>query len=203
MSHISTKSTVKKITIDDPEVELKRIKDFVNIKFQEGGYSDSPWRKFDYDKWSTWFCYERNQEILAAMRVIEKKPWNLIPLEFAVIRDENEISPQKRYAVIEENVADWNAVAFSSTLEGWEAAKITFRAVAKHCVEMGYDIVYGMYPSDLKSIKMFYRKSGAVDSFRYFEQVYFPGFYLNGKQCFLNVIELEKETLQKIASKAT
>lgn len=111
--------------------------------------------------------------------------------------------PYRRYAVIEENVADWNSVAFVSTHEGWRAARETFRAVAKFCIEQDYSVVYGMYPLLLKSIGLFYKKSGAVDSHRYFDRVFYPGFYLKGQPCILNAIELEKETLQKIASKTS
>lgn len=202
MSHAATKHIVKKITINDSEAELNRVKEFIIKKFQEGGYVDSDWRKFNYDEWSTWFYYENDLEILAAMRLVEKKPNNVIPLEFALIRENNEKSILRRYAVIEDNVADWNAVAFTTTNEGWVAAKRTFRAVAKHCVEKGYNKVYGMYPVSLRSIKLFYKKSGAIDSPRYKEQVYFHDFYLNNELCYLKVIELEKVTLQKIASKA-
>ncbi|AXR66142.1 LBL_2463 family protein [Leptospira mayottensis] len=203
MSHIITKPSVKIITANDSLSELTRVKEYVTEKFKEAGYSDSPWRRFNYDEWSTWFYYENNGEILAVMRLVEKKPWNIVPLEFAVIYDEKEVVPQRRYAVIEDNVADWNAVAFETTLEGWVAAKRTFRTVARYCVEKGYNIVYGMYPVSLKSIRMFYKKSGAVDSLRFFDRVYFPGFYLKGELCYLNVIELEKETLQEIASKSS
>ncbi|AJR13508.1 hypothetical protein LIL_10906 [Leptospira interrogans serovar Linhai str. 56609] len=203
MSIKLSESPVKLVSGNESERELNRIKDFVNKIYDSAGYSKTPWRGFNYDEWSTWFYYEQDGEILAVMRIVEKKPWNLIPLELALIVDEEKKYPYRRYAVIEEKVADWNSVAFVSTHEGWRAAKKTFRAVAKFCIDQDYSIVYGMYPLALKSIGLFYKKSGAVDSHRYFDRVFYPGFSLKGKPCILNVIELEKETLQKIASKAS
>lgn len=44
-------------------------------------------------------------------------------------------NPQKRYVVLEENVADWNNVAFLRTVMGGKAATINFKMVIKHCLE--------------------------------------------------------------------
>lgn len=178
---------------------LKKIKDFVLNKFLEANYSISPWKDRNYDPWSTWFWVEENDKILSAMRIVEKVPENCIPLEIAVIYGTK--NPVLRYAVLEKNVADWNAVAFERTRTGWYAAKKTFRTVAKHCVEKGYEVVYGMYNPKLKGIEKLYLSEGAVFSKRYSNMVYFPGFNLNGDLSTFRVIELKNVSLQNIASK--
>ncbi|PJZ51645.1 hypothetical protein CH380_19430 [Leptospira adleri] len=187
-----------KIVSGDSE-DIPRIKAFVNRIFSEAGYSSSRWKNIDYDDWSTWFFAEEEGRILSAMRVVEKQPENFLPLEVAVL--DKTLEKPIRYAVLSENVADWNAVAFELSRTGWMAAKKTFRTVAKHCYEKGYDVVYGMYNPNLKGIEKLYLSEGAVHSERYPDLLYFPGFYLNGKLSKFHVIELEKECLQKIASK--
>lgn len=181
------------------ECDLQRIKEFVEKKYSEARYSNSRWKNQNYDPWSTWFWVEKKGKILSAMRIVEKVPENCIPLEIAVIYGTK--SQTLRYAVLEENVADWNAVAFELSRTGWYAAKKTFRTVAKYCADKGYDIVYGLYNPILRGIEKLYLSEGAVFSERYPGPVYFPGFYLNGELSKFHVIELEKETLQNIASK--
>ncbi|EMJ92696.1 LBL_2463 family protein [Leptospira alstonii] len=201
MSILLLNKSIKMISGYESREELSRIKEFLRFSYANAGYSDTPWRAFNYDEWAHWFYFEKNNEILSVMRIIEKKPYNVIPIENAVIYNEKEKIPLRRYAVIEENVADWNSLAFVHSLEGWRAARETFKAVAKFCIEKDFSIVYGMYPINLKSVGLFYKKFGAFESHRYYEKIYYPGLYLKGELCICSVIELEKETLQKIASK--
>ncbi|WP_425529216.1 LBL_2463 family protein [Leptospira stimsonii] len=199
------KIVVKMIFGTEHPAELKRVKSFVTKIYREAGYSDSEWKNINYDPWSTWFYVDDFGEILAAMRIIEKKPNNFIPLEVACIYDEKTYKkkgiPKRRYAVIEKNVADWNAVAFQLSQLGWRTVKILFRTVAKYCAEKGYRKVYGMYNPTLKGIEKLYLKEGSVLSKKYPGPVFFPGFNLLNEQSTFQVIELGKETLQKIASK--
>ncbi|EMJ92766.1 LBL_2463 family protein [Leptospira alstonii] len=198
MSQTLEQTEVKKIVgLEAPE-ELERVKSFVSKVYQNAGYSHSPWKSINYDPWSTWFYAEGQDGLLAAMRIVEKFPWNFIPLEVAIV---HRSEPKMRYAVIEENVADWSAVAFQQTREAWKEAKRISGEVAKHCIEKGYEIIYGMYPLELVGIKNVYLNEGAVASEKYVGPMYFPDFYLRGKTCLLNVIELEKPALQKLASK--
>ncbi|MGQ2802133.1 LBL_2463 family protein [Leptospira santarosai] len=200
MSHVLEQIEVKKIIGVDAPVDLKKVKSFVSKIYEDAGYSNSPWKNIDhYDLWSTWFYVEENGLILSAMRITEKKPFNFIPLEVALFK--NEQFPPKRYAVIEENVADWNGVAFVQNVKGAKAAKANFLAVADHCVKKGYNIVYGMYNPKLLGIERIYLREGAVLSARYPGPMYFPALYWNGEIPWFEVIETEKETLQKIASK--
>ncbi|EMO61334.1 hypothetical protein LEP1GSC133_0761 [Leptospira borgpetersenii serovar Pomona str. 200901868] len=182
----------------DPGRELARIKDFLRRSFDNAGYSDTPWRAFNYDEWSTWFYFEKESEILSVMRIVEKKPYNIIPLENAVIYNEAEKFPHRRYAVIEEKVADWNSLAFVHTYDGWRAARETFKAVAKFCVQKQFSIIYGMYPRALKSIGLFYKKFGAHLSHRFYEDVYYPGLYLKGELCVCSVVEIEKKLYKRL-----
>ncbi|TGK39191.1 hypothetical protein EHQ12_00600 [Leptospira gomenensis] len=199
MSQIIEKLAVQKISgLESPHL-LQKIKDFVSKIYTDAGYTDSPWKNVNYDPWSTWFYVEGEEGILAAMRITEKFPWNFIPLEAALIQGSE--FPPKRYAVIEENVADWNSVAFTRSANGGKAAKVTFIETAKHCVLKGYDMVYGMYNPKLTGIERIYFREGALESVRYPGPMYFPGFYLNGELSWLQVVEIGKECLQKIASK--
>lgn len=94
--------------------KLSHVKEFIGKVFASKGYNKSPYASVDLDPWSIWF-YVTNfstGEILSAMRIVEKKPNNFIPIEMGVIYGSQ---PQKRYVVIEKNVADWNSVAFLRT----------------------------------------------------------------------------------------
>ncbi|WP_078124976.1 LBL_2463 family protein [Leptospira alexanderi] len=199
MSYNLEKIEIKKVVGSEAPEELRKVKAFVSKIYQDAGYSNSPWRNINYDPWSTWFYTEGRNGLTAAMRIVEKLPWNFIPLEVALLHDKSR--PKKRYAVIEENVADWNAVAFQNSKEGLRDGKRISAEVAKHCIEKGYNVVYGMYPLVLTGIWNIYRNVGAVISQKYLGPVFFPDFYLKGEICLLNVIELQKPTLQKFASK--
>ncbi|EMO28355.1 hypothetical protein LEP1GSC170_2391 [Leptospira interrogans serovar Bataviae str. HAI135] len=142
---------------------------------------------------------EENGQILSAMRITEKKPFNFIPLEVALFKDEQ--FPPKRYAVLEENVADWNSVAFIQNVKGAKAAKANFIAVAEHCITKEYNTIYGMYNPKLSGIERIYLREGAEISVKYPGPMYFPGLYLKGEIPWFEVIEIRKESLQKIASK--
>ncbi|WP_061224913.1 LBL_2463 family protein [Leptospira weilii] len=207
MSQITTKTyprakekiRVKTIAgLESPE-ELKRVKDFVSKIYTESGYSHSSWKNINYDPWSTWFYAEEENtdEILAAMRIIEKKPDNVIPLEVAVVWGQPLL---KQYKVIEDNVADWNSVSFLPTSKSGRACAILFKSVAKHCLEKNYSIVYGMYNPESKGIERIYFRAGVTHSQKYPDLMYFPGFYLKGEFCQFRIIEIKKESLQEIAS---
>ncbi|UOG39118.1 hypothetical protein MAL08_07535 [Leptospira noguchii] len=197
MSYLLEQIKVKKLIGLSEQEELNKIKSFVSKIYEDAGYSNSPWKNIDhYDLWSTWFYVEENGQILSAMRVTEKKPFNFIPLEVALFK--NEQFPPKRYAVLEENVADWNSVAFIQNVKG---AKANFIAVAEHCITKEYNTVYGMYNPKLSGIERIYLREGAVLSVRYPGPMYFPGLYLKGEIPWFEVIEIRKESLQKIASK--
>ncbi|MDV6237332.1 hypothetical protein CH379_016995 [Leptospira ellisii] len=199
MSQTIERLAVKKISgLESPDL-LQKIKDFISKIYSDAGYTDSPWKNVNYDLWSTWFYVEEEEGILAAMRITEKFPWNFIPLEVALIQGND--FPPKRYGVIEENVADWNSVAFIKSAKGGKAAKLTFIETARYCVTKGYDMVYGMYNPKLTGIERIYFREGALESERYTGPMYFPGFYLNGEMSWFRVVEIGKECLQKIASK--
>lgn len=176
---------------------LNRLREFISKIFEKGGYSDSPWRNHNYDPWATWFWVEHGKRILATMRIIEKAPENWIPLEIAVIDDGG--NPAMRYAVVENNVADWNSIAFEPTKFGVYAAKSTFRTVAKYCFEKGFEVVYGLYNTKQFGIKRLYFGAGAMRSNRYSSEVYFPDFRFKGELAKFHVIELKPETLKRIA----
>ncbi|MBW0433772.1 hypothetical protein HGB47_09100 [Leptospira yasudae] len=184
---------------DMDSVLLGRLKAFVSRNYEKAGYTNSRWKSRDYDPWSIWFWVEYENQIVATMRIVEKVPENCIPLEVAVI-DDNRV-PAARYAVLEENVADWNSVAFEPTKLGVYAVKKTFRTVAKYCFETGFETVYGLYNPKLPSVKRLYLEEGAVISQHYSLQVYFPDFCLNGELAKFTVIELKQDVLKMIASK--
>lgn len=90
MSHVLEQIEVKKIIGVDAPVDLRKVKSFVSKIYEDAGYSNSPWKNTDhYDLWSTWFYVEENGLILSAMRITEKKPFNFIPLEVALFKNEH------------------------------------------------------------------------------------------------------------------
>ncbi|MBM9500563.1 hypothetical protein JWG44_09920 [Leptospira sp. 201903071] len=184
--------------VENP-IELARVKNFIRFVFTTAGYNKSEYASVNLDPWSTWF-YVMDEEgaILSAMRVVEKKPNNFIPLELGVILGSN---PPQRYAVIEKKVADWNNVAFINSPKGGRAALQNFQMVAKHCIEQGYEKVYGMYPQRSKAIERIYFSAGAQKSTQFRIPIYFPGDYSNGELVLLNPIEINKTSLQKIAAR--
>ncbi|TGK36292.1 hypothetical protein EHO65_18305 [Leptospira andrefontaineae] len=183
--------------VSAPE-ELAALKQFISRIYSEAGYVNSPYKNIDLDPWSTWFYVTLGDQILSAMRIVEKKPENFIPLEQAI--KHNSI-PQIRYALLEDNVADWNSVAFERTLNGAKAAKINFAVVANYCIKQGFDMVYGMYNPVLEGIQSIYLEAGARVSERFPGPVYFPGFELKGELALLQIVEISKTTLHQIAAK--
>ncbi|EMY79212.1 hypothetical protein LEP1GSC060_3598 [Leptospira weilii serovar Ranarum str. ICFT] len=150
------------------------------------------------DPWSTWFYVREGTEILAAMRIVEKKPMNLIPLELGIIKESD---PIQRYAVVGENIADWNSVSFEHSKKGARAAVSTFHAAANFCLKKKFDIVYGFYHKKVNSIVKLYSTIGAMPSEKYQKEVYFPECYYQGELVYLTPIEINKEALQKIRTK--
>ncbi|EKP03615.1 hypothetical protein LEP1GSC018_0051 [Leptospira kirschneri str. 2008720114] len=177
--------------------ELKNIKNFSNTVFEKVGYS-KPLDSIDLDPWSTWFYVREGSEILAAMRIVEKKPNNLIPLELGIIKDSK---PIQRYAVIGNNIADWNSVSFLLTKKGWLAAVQTFHAAAQYCIDKNFDIIYGFYHKKITSIVKLYNSIGAIISKKYEKEVYFPECYHNNELVYLTPIEINKDALQKIRTR--
>ncbi|EQA60609.1 LBL_2463 family protein [Leptospira alexanderi] len=177
-------------------IELIRVKNFIQSIFSKNGYNKSPYAAVDLDPWSTWFYVtDSEKKILSAMRIVEKKPNNFLPIEMGVIYGSN---PQKRYVVLEENVADWNNVAFLRTLMGVKAATINFKMVVEHCLQKNYSKVYGMYHQKLASIERIYLSAGAELSKRFSKPVFFPYDYIDQELVLLNIIEIDKTSLQKI-----
>ncbi|RHX84752.1 LBL_2463 family protein [Leptospira stimsonii] len=188
----------KIVGLENPN-ELKRVKEFIHSVFVAGGYTKSAYTAVDLDLWSTWFYVVNSEnQILSAMRVVEKKPNNFLPIEMAVIDGSY---PPRRYALIEENAADWNNVAFLNSRNGWRAAVLNFSTVAKHCLEKKYDTTYGFYDPKMKSIVRIYSSAGAKVSKVYNQLVFFPGSLHNDERVLLNIIEIPKASLQIIASK--
>ncbi|TGJ99878.1 hypothetical protein EHO57_14055 [Leptospira langatensis] len=187
-----------KVDFSSPE-EVAEIKAFIQAIFSRKGYTKSSSTNVDLDRWSTWFCVRGEAgEILAAMRVVEKRPYNFLPIEQAIICDE---TPLRRYAVENYNTADWNNVAFSNTREGLKAAKQCFALAARFCIEKNYDMVYGFYDLKNPAIVKLYSKVGILPSEIFPKLVYFPGSTLNGTNVELTIIEITKQTLQNIVSK--
>ncbi|TGK12820.1 LBL_2463 family protein [Leptospira stimsonii] len=184
--------------LESPE-ELNEVKRFIGKVFSGGGYVKSEYTAFDLDQWSTWFYVTSdNGEILSAMRVVEKRPNNFIPLELGVIKGSH---PPKRYAVLEQNVADWNNVAFLASRTGWRAAVQNFAMVARFCLEKNFDMVYGFYDLKMPAIVRIYESVGVTMSEKYNKPVFFPGSTLNGTPVQLSIIEISKASLQKTVSK--
>ncbi|WP_039940172.1 LBL_2463 family protein [Leptospira noguchii] len=178
--------------------ELNHIKKFASDIFNNFGYTKSLYTAVDMDAWSTWFYVREGSEILAAMRIVEKKPNNLIPLELGIIKDSD---PIQRYAVVGNNIADWNSVSFEHSKKGCWAALATFQAAAQYCIDQNFDMVYGFYHKKINSIVKLYTSIGAIPSNKYVKEVYFPESYHNGELVYLTPIEIPKEALQKIRTR--
>ncbi|WP_061234787.1 LBL_2463 family protein [Leptospira interrogans] len=177
--------------------ELENIKNFSNTVFEKVGYS-KPLDSMNLDPWSTWFYVREGSEILAAMRIVEKKPNNFIPLELGIIKD---TEPNQRYAVINDNIADWNSVSFEYSKKGCWAALATFKAAAQYCIDKNFDIVYGFYHKKIHPIVKLYTSIGAITSKKYEKEVYFPECYYNNELVYLTPIEINKDALQKIRTR--
>ncbi|ASV11786.1 MULTISPECIES: LBL_2463 family protein [Leptospira] len=178
--------------------ELDHVKKFTIGIFNNFGYTKSLYTVVDLDPWSTWFYVREGSEILAAMRIVEKRPNNLIPLELGIIKNSD---PIQRYAVIENNIADWNSVSFLLSKKGWLAAVQTFHAAAQYCIDKNFDTIYGFYHKKINSIVTLYTSIGAIPSKKYEKEVYFPECYYNGELVYLTPIEINKDALQKIRTR--
>ncbi|MDI7228303.1 hypothetical protein QMM87_06370 [Leptospira santarosai] len=178
--------------------ELDHVKKFTSGIFNNFGYTKSLYTAVDMDLWSTWFYAREGSEILAAMRIVEKRPNNLIPLELGIIKNSD---PIQRYAVIENNIADWNSVSFVLSKKGYLAAVSTFLAAAQYCLDKNFDMVYGFYHKNVNSIVRLYTSIGAIPSKKYEKEVYFPECYYNGEPVYLTPIEISKVALQKIRTR--
>ncbi|EPE86514.1 hypothetical protein LEP1GSC021_0079 [Leptospira noguchii str. 1993005606] len=178
--------------------ELNNIKKFTSDVYNNFGYTKSLYTAVDMDAWSTWFYVREGSEILAAMRIVEKKPNILIPLELGIIKDSD---PIQRYAVVGNNIADWNSVSFEHSIKGFKAAVDVFHVVAQFCLDKNFDMVYGFYHKKVNSIVKLYTSIGAVPSTKYVKEVYFPESYHAGELVYLTPIEINKDALQKIKTK--
>ncbi|WP_061222039.1 LBL_2463 family protein [Leptospira weilii] len=158
--------------------ELYHVKKFASDVFNNFGYTKSLYTAVDMDLWSTWFYVREGSEILAAMRIVEKKPNNLIPLELGIIKGSD---PIQRYAVIGDNIADWNSVSFVLSIKGSWAALATFQAAAQYCIDKNFDMVYGFYHKKVNSIVKLYTSIGAIPSKKYRKGIYFPECYFQGE----------------------
>ncbi|AVQ11590.1 Uncharacterized protein XB16_1258 [Leptospira santarosai] len=187
---------IRMVGLENPK-ELQNIKKFSSTIFENVGYS-KPLDSMDLDPWSTWFYVLEGSEILAAMRIVEKKPNNLIPLELGIIKDS---VPIQRYAVVGNNIADWNSVSFEHSKKGCWAALATFQAAAQYCIDKNFDMVYGFYHKNVSSIVKLYTSIGAIPSKKYEKEVYFPECYYNGEPVYLTPIEIPKVALQKIRTR--
>ncbi|WP_061281180.1 LBL_2463 family protein, partial [Leptospira interrogans] len=123
---------------------------------------------------------------------------NLIPLELGIIKD---TEPYQRYAVIGDNIADWNSVSFLLNKKAMFAAVCVFHAAAQFCLDKNFEIVYGFYHKKVSSIVKLYNSIGAIPSKKYEKEVYFPECYYNGELVYLTPIEISKDALQKIKTR--
>ncbi|WP_431844534.1 LBL_2463 family protein [Leptospira noguchii] len=179
--------------------ELNHIKKFASDIFNNFGYTKSLYTAVDMDAWSTWFYVREGSEILAAMRIVEKKPNNLIPLELGIIKDSD---PIQRYAVVGNNIADWNSVSFEHSKKGCWAALATFQAAAQYCIDQNFDIGLRILSQKNKfNCKTLYFYRGNSTSKKYVKEVYFPECYHDGELVNLTLIEIPKDALQKIRTR--
>lgn len=188
---------IRLVGLENPQ-ELQNVKKFASNVFLQSGYTKSLYTTVDMDPWSTWFYVREGSEILAAMRIVEKKPMNLIPLELGIIKESD---PIQRYAVIGENIADWNSVSFLLSKKGARAALSTFHAAANFCLEKNFDMIYGFYHKKVNPIVKLYTSIGAIPSEKYPKEVYFPECYYREELVYLTPIEINKVALQKIRTK--
>ncbi|WP_061249243.1 LBL_2463 family protein [Leptospira alstonii] len=173
---------------------IKPVKEFSKQIYKEAGYSE--YETVDLDNWSKWFYVTYDGYLQAAMRVVEKTEENRIPLEIA------QRSPSgEHYNLNNTNVADWNSVSFRQTILGAQAFKIAGKAVAEYCLNLNFNLVYGLINPRWKGLHRVYLDNGAVPSNEFTDSVYFPGCKLSGELALFQIIEIGKNTLQKIASK--
>ncbi|TGK06326.1 hypothetical protein EHO60_14875 [Leptospira fletcheri] len=180
-----------------PEIELRRVQDFIRNIFQNGGYEKSGSGQ-DLTPWSKWIYVEDEGEIISAQRIVKKTKENRITIEQASVRGED---PDFRYSVEGEGIADWNSVAFENSKRGIKAAFLNGGEIIRHCLEENYKLVLGFSNPQKRGIERHYLANGAIFSSQYSKPVFFPSDSLNGKSFDLNIIEIGKTTLQRIAEK--
>ncbi|WP_408611643.1 LBL_2463 family protein [Leptospira ainlahdjerensis] len=170
------------------------LKDFVySINVSAG--NEYPRKDDGLDPYSTWLYVLFENELQSCMRIVVKKPENLIPLESAFLAE----NPEKQYCVTESNVADWNSVAFVTSLKGAKAAKLNFACVAEYCLNQNFDIVYGMFNDQRKGIGRIYLEAGAEISKKFSGKIAFKDFKTFGKPATFTIIEIKKNSLQKLS----
>ncbi|PJZ51466.1 hypothetical protein CH380_20140 [Leptospira adleri] len=173
---------------------LQMLKDFVySINMNAG--NEYPRKDDGLDPYTTWFYVINENELLSCMRIVLKKPENLIPLESAHLAE----NPEKQYRVNESNVADWNSVAFVSSLKGAKAAKLNFACVSEFCLNQKFDVVYGMFNDRRKGIGRIYLEAGAQVSKKFPDKISFQDFKTLGEPATFTIIEIEKNSLQKLS----
>lgn len=177
--------------------ELDRVKDFVQKIFREGGYHKTS-QSQNLDKWSNWIYLTYFGEIVSAQRVVEKTNENLLTVEQALIRDDQNDS---HYRISEKNVADWNSVAFEKSKRGLRAAFVNAGLIARYCLKKNYDLVFGFSNAQKRGIERLYLAHGAKFSEKFSKPVYFPADSLEGNTFDLKIIEISKTALREIASK--
>ncbi|TGK19344.1 hypothetical protein EHO61_07685 [Leptospira fluminis] len=181
----------------EDKIGLNRLKEFNDQIHKSGGYDSNPLLCIDFDPWSTWiYVTDEKDKILSVQRIVEKTKENLLPVELAVILEEGQ---PKRYAVLEEGVADWNCVSFERSATGWKAAVKNFSAIAKLCLYRNYSKVYGFYNKEVPAIERIYKSNGAVESRVLSGDVYLPNYHINGNTVSARIIELDKTALQSVA----
>lgn len=180
----------------DPEFfhTLQMLKDFVySINVSAG--NEYPRKDDGLDPYSTWIYVLYENELLSCMRIVIKNPNNKIPLESAYLVE----NPKKQYRVDESNVADWNSVAFITSLKGAKAAKLNFACVAEYCLNQKFNLVYGMFNDQRKGIGRIYLEAGAEISKKFPDKIQFKDFKTLGEPATFTIIEIKKNSLQKLS----
>ncbi|EPG72486.1 hypothetical protein LEP1GSC058_0287 [Leptospira fainei serovar Hurstbridge str. BUT 6] len=189
---------------------LDKIKNFSAKIYKSAGYNEYPFMNFD--PWSIWFYVtDRDGNIQAATRLVEKRDDNLVPIEFALLNfplheeemeraeDYIKFAPNIRYAIVKTNSADWNSVSFRPTVLGLRAMKMCASAVAKYCLTKGFEIVYGLINPEWLGLHRVYLDYGAKESDEFPNLVYYPHCKLKGRVSKFRIIEMHKSSLQYLA----
>ncbi|EKO32228.1 LBL_2463 family protein [Leptospira santarosai] len=173
---------------------LQTLKDFVfTINNKAGNFY--PKKDDELDSDSTWFFVTFEDEIFSCMRIVVKTPKNKIPLENGFILN----SSYQQYKVTSSNVADWNSVAFLPSLQGAKSAKFNFACVAQYCLEQNFNLIYGMFNDERKGIGRIYLEAGAKISKEFPKKIFFKDFLTYGETATFTIIEIEKNSLQKLS----
>lgn len=173
---------------------LQTLKDFVFTINQKAG-NIYPRKDDGLDLDSTWFFVTFENEIFSCMRIVVKTSQNQIPLEKGFILN----SSYQQYKVTSNNVADWNSVAFLPSLQGAKAAKFNFACVSKYCLEQNFNLIYGMFNDERKGIGRIYLEAGAKISKQFPKKIFFKDFLTYGELATFTIIEIEKNSLQKLS----